>query len=47
VLGAFAVLFAQLGLSTYLSRWELILGALFIAFVLFVPRGLVGLARRA
>jgi branched-chain amino acid transport system permease protein len=47
VLGAFAVLFAQLGLSTYLSRWELILGAMFIAFVLFVPRGLVGLVRRA
>jgi len=47
VLGAFAVLFAQLGLSTFLDRWELILGALFIAFVLFVPGGLVGLARRA
>ena len=47
LLGAFAVLFAELGLSTYVDRWELILGALFIAFVLFVPRGLVGLARRA
>jgi branched-chain amino acid transport system permease protein len=46
VLGAFAVLFAQLGLSTYVARWELILGALFIAFVLFVPRGLAGLVRR-
>lgn len=47
VLGAFAVLFAQLGLSTFVDRWELVLGALFIAFVLFVPRGLVGLVRRA
>ena len=47
VLGAFAVLFGQLGLSTYVPRWELILGTLFIAFVLFVPRGLVGLVRRA
>jgi branched-chain amino acid transport system permease protein len=47
VLGAFAVLFAQLGLSTYVARWELILGALFIAFVLFVPRGLIGIVRRA
>lgn len=47
VLGAFVVLFAQLGLSTYLDRWELVLGALFIAFVLFLPRGLVGLVRRA
>jgi branched-chain amino acid transport system permease protein len=47
VLGAFAVLFGQLGLSTYAPRWELILGSLFIAFVLFVPRGLVGLVRRA
>jgi len=47
VLGAFAVLFAQLGLSTYVDRWELILGALFVAFVLFVPRGLVGLVSRS
>lgn len=47
VLGAFAVLFGQLGLSTYVPRWELILGALFIAFVVFVPGGLVGLVRRA
>ncbi|GAC1511900.1 MAG: branched-chain amino acid ABC transporter permease [Candidatus Dormibacteraceae bacterium] len=47
VLGAFVVLFAQLGLSTYTDRWELVLGALFIAFVLFLPRGLMGLAWRA
>jgi branched-chain amino acid transport system permease protein len=46
-LGAFVVLFAQLGLSTYVDRWELLLGALFIAFVLFLPRGLAGLVRRA
>lgn len=46
VLGAFLVLFAQLGLSTFVARWELILGGLFIAFVLFVPGGLVGLVRR-
>lgn len=45
--GAFVVLFAQLGLSTYIDRWELVLGALFIVFVLFLPRGLVGLVRRA
>jgi branched-chain amino acid transport system permease protein len=47
LLGAFVVLFAQLGLSTYLDRWELVLGALFIVFVLFLPRGLMGLVRRA
>ena len=47
VLGAFLVLVAQLGLSTFVDRWELLLGALFIAFVLFLPRGLVGLVRRA
>jgi branched-chain amino acid transport system permease protein len=47
VVGAFLVLFAQLGLSTYLDRWELVLGALFITFVLFLPRGLMGLLRRA
>ncbi len=46
VLGAFLVVFAQLGLSTYVERWELILGALFITFVLFVPGGLIGLVRR-
>jgi branched-chain amino acid transport system permease protein len=46
VLGAFFVLFAQLGLSTFVERWELILGTLFIAFVLFLPGGLVGLVRR-
>ncbi len=47
ILGAFLVLVAQLGLSTYLPRWELALGAIFIAFVLFLPRGLASLARRA
>jgi branched-chain amino acid transport system permease protein len=47
MLGAFVVLFAQRGLSTYTDRWELVLGALFIAFVLFLPRGLMGLVRRA
>ena len=47
VLGAFLVLVAQLGLSTFVDRWELLLGSFFIAFVLFLPRGLVGLVRRA
>ena len=47
MLGAFLVLVAQLGLSTFIDRWELLLGSLFIAFVLFLPRGLVGLVRRA
>jgi branched-chain amino acid transport system permease protein len=47
VLGAFVVVFAQLGLSTYVDRWELILASFFIAFVLFLPRGLVGLVRSA
>ncbi|GAC1656059.1 MAG: branched-chain amino acid ABC transporter permease [Candidatus Dormibacteraceae bacterium] len=46
VLGAFLVLIAQLGLSTYLQRWELVLGAVFIGFVLFLPGGLAGLVRR-
>ena len=47
VLGAFLVLVAQLGLSTYIDRWELLLGSLFIAFVLFLPRGLAGIFRAA
>jgi len=46
VLGAFLVLIAQLGLSTYVQRWELVLGAVFIGFVLFLPGGLAGLVRR-
>ena len=45
-LGAFLVLIVQDALSSYSQRWPLLLGALFIGFVLFLPGGLVSLGRR-
>lgn len=45
-LGAFLVLIVQDALSTYSQRWQLLLGALFVAFVLFLPGGLISLGRR-
>lgn len=49
--GAMLVVLLQLGLSSLPSRalaerWQLLLGAVFIAFVLFLPGGLYGLVRR-
>ncbi len=46
-LGAFFVLVMQTALSSYSERWPLLVGAIFIAFVLFLPQGIVGLVRRA
>jgi len=46
-LGAFFVVLSRIGLSGYTERWELLVGAAFIAVVLFLPGGIVGLARRA
>ena len=46
-LGAFLVLIVQDALSSYSERWPLLLGAIFIGFVLFLPGGLVSLSRRA
>jgi branched-chain amino acid transport system permease protein len=48
--GAMLVVLLQLGLSSLPARglaehWQLLLGAVFIAFVLFLPGGLSGLAR--
>ncbi|HLQ62255.1 MAG TPA: hypothetical protein VK131_10350, partial [Candidatus Acidoferrales bacterium] len=45
-LGAFFVLVMQIGLSGSAERWELIVGAVFVAVVLFLPGGLVSLVRR-
>ena len=49
--GAILVVLLQLGLSSLparglAERWQLLLGVVFIAFVLFLPGGLYGLLRR-
>ena len=46
VLGAAAFIGLQSLMSSYTEHWMLILGAAFIAFVLWAPDGLLGLARR-
>jgi branched-chain amino acid transport system permease protein len=43
--GAFLVLIVQDALSSYSERWQLLLGVLFIAVVLFLPGGLASLGR--
>jgi branched-chain amino acid transport system permease protein len=43
ILGAVVITWLQVSLSDYTSAWQLYLGLLFIAFVLFAPRGLAGL----
>lgn len=43
--GAFLVLIVQDALSSLSERWPLVLGAVFIAFVLFLPGGLTSLRR--
>jgi len=44
-LGAFVVLIAQEALSSYSQRWPLLLGAVFVGFVLFLPNGLLSTGR--
>lgn len=46
ILGAGLVRLFPLLVSSYTDRWELLQGALFIAFVLFAPQGILGLLRR-
>ena len=45
ILGAVFFLYAQQELSTYTDSWALFFGAIFIAFVLFLPEGLWGFLR--
>jgi branched-chain amino acid transport system permease protein len=47
VLGAALVLVLQNLISSYTERWPLLLGAIFILFVLRVPNGIIGLAEQA
>ncbi len=44
-LGAFVVLIAQDALSSYSERWPMLLGAIFVGFVLFLPNGLLSVGR--
>ena len=45
ILGAIAFLFSRDLLSSYTEHWRLILGLVFVVFVIFFPEGLVGLYR--
>jgi len=45
ILGAIAFLFSRDLLSSYTEHWRLILGVIFVGFVIFSPQGLVGLYR--
>jgi branched-chain amino acid transport system permease protein len=47
LLGAGMLLLTENWLSSYTERWLLILGSLFVFFVLFAPEGIVGLVRSA
>jgi branched-chain amino acid transport system permease protein len=46
ILSALVVVFLSNGLSALTQRWEFILGAIYVAIVMFAPDGLVGLSRR-
>ena len=46
MLGAGIIRGFSLLISSYTERWETLMGLLFIAFVLYAPRGIVGLLRR-
>ena len=45
--GAVLIVFLKNFVSVYTRRWLLILGTIYIVSILFAPRGLVGLLRRA
>ncbi len=45
ILGAAVVRLFPLFISSYTERWELLLGLLFILFVLFAPQGIMGVLR--
>ena len=47
ILGAAFFMLLEHQLSSYTEAWALFFGLIFIAFVLFAPEGIWGLARRA
>lgn len=44
--GAVVVVMFQQEISTYVSRWETLMGAVFIAAIIFTPSGIAGLLRK-
>lgn len=46
VVGSFAYVLLRDQLTSYTSRWLLVVGLLFIAVVIFLPRGLIGAAKQ-
>ncbi|ELZ08912.1 inner-membrane translocator [Halovivax asiaticus JCM 14624] len=46
ILGAFAFFGLEEALIEYTDRWQLVLGTIFILFVIFLPRGLVSLPEK-
>ncbi|HLI41889.1 MAG TPA: branched-chain amino acid ABC transporter permease [Streptosporangiaceae bacterium] len=47
VLGAVVIVLFQQEVSIYLSRWQTLMGAVFIAAVIFTPDGIAGLVKAA
>ena len=47
VLGSVVIVLFQQEVSIYLSRWQTLMGAIFIAAVIFTPGGIAGLLRTA
>jgi hypothetical protein len=43
IIGAIVFLFSKDLISSYTEHWRLILGIIFVGFVLYSPRGIVGL----
>ena len=45
IIGAIVFLFAKDLISSYTEHWRIILGIIFVAFVIYSPQGIVGLSR--
>jgi len=45
IIGAIVFLFARDLISSYTEHWRIILGIIFVAFVIYSPQGIVGLSR--
>lgn len=45
IFGSFAIVFLENEISSQMERWPIVMGAIYIAVVLFAPRGVVGLLK--